>query len=635
MRAMILAPLAAAAFSALFLRRSKWGAAAVSIASAAFSLALAMSLLLSAEAPALAGGGFELFRLGSFGMKFGFLFDSISANMAFVVCFVGLLIHIFSVGYMDDDQSKGRFFAGLSFFMFSMTGIVLSDNLFMMFVFWEFVGFSSYMLIAHYAGTDYSKMASKKAFIANRVGDFGFLVGIIWCYYHLGTVNFSEMAEALKADPSKASTSIAMLLLCGFLGKSAQFPLQVWLTDAMAGPTPVSALIHAATMVAAGVFMVVRLGVAGVMTPEASSFVLFICALMAMCAGFWALGQTDIKKTLAYSTLAHLGLMGVAAGMGAYGIAMMHLTMHAFFKAALFLVAGSVIHACSHEQNMFRMGGLFRRMPLTGAAALLAACSTISVPYFAGYYSKEMILNLSYVRMLGGAPGEGFFSAAVFAMVFAAALLTPLYMGRLFFSVFLGAPRGEGAAKARESSLWMTLPLAVLGLFSLGGAWGVVYGLKWLGGRFGGMMPESAEAFMSGAEGWGHFHALVLQDSTVSILGWLVLCCTIAMLALAYLLYGRGRDKVDEHAPLLYRALERHGWFDDIYDWYVAKVQQRAAIFLNALDILLIQGFCVRGTAALASLAGGMFRAWHSSWVSAYVLWMAVAVVTAIAIFAY
>ena len=220
MWAMLLMPLFAAALSAFFLRKSKWGAAVVSVLSATFALVLAMGLLLG-ESGEASSKSVEIFRLGNFSINFGFLFDEISKNMVFVVCFVGWLIHIFSVGYMDKDDAKGRFFGGLSFFMFSITGIMLADNLFMMFIFWEFVGFSSYMLIAHYADTEYSKMASKKAFIANRVGDFGFLIGIIWCYHIFGTTEFGAIASALKANPSLALTPMALLLICGFLGKSA------------------------------------------------------------------------------------------------------------------------------------------------------------------------------------------------------------------------------------------------------------------------------------------------------------------------------------------------------------------------------------------------------------------------------
>ena len=251
-------PFLSAAVIALFLRRSPRAGTAVSVLSAGTVLAVALAAMFSCAPDSAFKGSYELFKLGGFSLNLGCLLDSLSRNMLFVVCFVGFLIHVFSVGYMDDDSAKSRFFAGMSFFMFSMTGIVLASNLFMMFVFWELVGFSSYALIAHYADTEASREASKKAFIANRVGDFGFLLGIIFCQAQFGTTDFSALAQIFQADPSQASTAMGLLILCGFLGKSAQFPLHVWLPDAMAGPTPVSALIHAATMVAAGVFMSMR-----------------------------------------------------------------------------------------------------------------------------------------------------------------------------------------------------------------------------------------------------------------------------------------------------------------------------------------------------------------------------------------
>lgn len=620
-------PLLSAAIIALFFRRSKWGGALVSILSATLVLAISSLMLLSENYGKVLPEGFEIFALGDLSVKFGFLLDSLSANMIFVVAFVGWLIHIFSVGYMNHDEAKGRFFGGLSFFMFSMTGIMLADNLFMMFIFWEFVGFSSYMLIAHYADTDYSKMASKKAFIANRVGDFGFLIGIIWCYWSLGTTSFEGISLALKANPELASTSMALLLLCGFLGKSAQFPLQVWLTDAMAGPTPVSALIHAATMVAAGVFMTVRLGLVGIMTPTSSAVMLFICALMAMCAGFWALGQSDIKKTLAYSTLAHLGLMGAAVGMGAYGVAMMHLTMHAFFKAGLFLVAGAVIYACHHEQNMFKMGGLFKKMPITALVAILLTCSIISVPFFAGYYSKEMILNISFVNAFG--EGATSFNKIVFTMILIAALLTPIYMGRLLWAVFFGKAQSESAEKAKEVSVFMSLPLVVLAIYSIAGAYGVVLQdkLLWIGGKMSGLIPSVSSSFMTEVRGWEHFHHVVESNNSVAVLGYAVLGFTLIAMILSYFVWGKGEDKLEKNLPSFYYILNKHGWFDDVYNYYIAKVQQRFAILLNALDLLLIQGICVRGSALLASLLGMGVDGIHKKWVSSYIVYMILGVI--------
>ncbi len=607
-------PLASALAIVLFFRTSKWGGAVISVASASICAGVMFSVL--------DGNSFKsshtLFALGDFAFNFGFTLDTIGANMLFVVCFVGLLIHVFSVGYMKDDDAKGRFFAGLSFFMFSMTGIVLASNLFMMFVFWELVGFSSYALIAHYADTDAAREASKKAFIVNRVGDFGFLLGIIFCWTYFGTTDFSELAEILKIAPDKASTLMGLLIMCGFIGKSAQFPLQVWLSDAMAGPTPVSALIHAATMVAAGVFMMVRLAYIGFLTPDVLNVVMLLGSLMAFCAGFWALGQNDIKKILAYSTLAHLGLMGAGIGLG-YGLAMFHLTTHAFFKAALFLVAGSVIFACHHEQDVFKMGGLFKKMPVTFVVALVAVLSIIAIPFFAGYYSKEAIITTAYVKAAQG----GTFEAVVFGLILVAAFLTPIYMGRLFFNVFFGAPHSEKSSHAKENGLFMTLPLIVLAVLSLVGGWAFVCP------KFSGVvMPKMASEFVS--DFIAKNTAWLESVKGVHEFEYLALALTFIGIVLAFIVYGgrNGRDSVELSLPKLYKILNKHGWFDDIYNWYVAKVQQRIAIFLATfVDLFLIELFCVRGFGVVCATIGQGLKKMHACSANSQVKWLVAGVV--------
>ncbi len=609
-------PLVAAAIIALFLRERKWAGAVVSVASALAVLVVAFMAITSSSETFVSSC--ELFKLGDFKMNLGYLFDSLARNMLFVVCFVGFLIHVFSVGYMDTDSSKSRFFAGLSFFMFSMTGIVLASNLFMMFVFWELVGFSSYALIAHYADTDVAKAASKKAFIVNRVGDFGFLLGIIFCQAEFGTTNFVELSQIFQLDPLRASTFMGILIMCGFLGKSAQFPLHVWLPDAMAGPTPVSALIHAATMVAAGVFMMTRLATIGFLTPEVLDVVTIFCATIAMFAGFWALGQRDIKKILAYSTLAHLGLMGVGVGIGC-GLAMFHLTTHAFFKAALFLVAGSIIHACHHEQDIFKMGGIFKKMPITSTVALLATLSIIAIPYFAGYYSKEAILVSTFTNAQNGAT----FESIVFTFVLIAAILTPIYMGRLFFNVFFGNPNSESAKKAKESSLFMTIPLMILAVYALAGAWGFVFNMNWAGGKMDCLIPASASTFIR--------QALVVHETSLSNVESLhafeifALVATFVGLVLAYLVYGgtKGYDVIAKKFPRLYNALYKHGWFDDLYDWYVAKVQQRIATLLATfVDLFLIELISVRGIGIVCAVIGQGFKRLHDASANSEIKWL-------------
>ncbi len=620
---LLLLPFASAAVIVLFLRRAKWLGAAVSTLSAAACFAIALAYLAGDNGQSVLKSTLPLFSLGGFTMNMGLLFDSLTANMIFVVCGVGFLIHVYSIGYMDDDPAKGRFFAGMSFFMFSMTGIVLASNLFMMFVFWELVGFCSYALIAHYADTSAAREASKKAFIVNRVGDFGFLLGIILTQYTFGTTDFVALSSILSATPEKASTLMGLLILCGFLGKSAQFPLQVWLGDAMAGPTPVSALIHAATMVAAGVFMMVRLSAVGLLTSDVLSVVLVLCSLMSFCAGLWALGQNDIKKILAYSTLAHLGMMGAGIGLGA-GLAMFHLTTHAFFKATLFLVAGSIIHACRHEQDIFKMGGLFKRMPITSVVALVATLSIIAAPFFAGNYSKETILATAFAK---SAEGDAVYNFA-FAMLLGAAFLTPVYMGRLFFNVFFGSPHCSAVENARESSLFMTVPLVILAVYSLGGAWGFVGDYSWLGGKFNALMPSASTAFIGGylaqhmqwLAGVGGMHSFEITASCITLLG----------LGVAFAVYGkpRGYDIVERRLPLLYKALNKHGWFDDVYNWYVAKVQQRLAILLATFaDLFIVELMCVRGLGIVCAVVGQGVKKLHDCSANSQVKWMVAGVV--------
>ena len=604
LRVILLTPLVAAIVSAFFFRRSRVVAPAISVAAAGVITVASLALLLGldpanptahATLPGFALGGFT--ELETFGLSI----DKNGATMLFVVTFVAFWIHVFSVGYMDDDKARGRFFAGLSVFMFSILGIILAENLFMTFIFWELVGFSSYMLIAHYFDTDYAAMASKKAFIANRVGDLGFLVGIILCYAQYGTTNFAEL-KALIAGGEMTFTSIGLLLMCGFLGKSAQFPLHVWLTDAMAGPTPVSALIHAATMVAAGVFFMVR--VFFLLTPEVLTTMLWLCAGMAALAGLAALGQTDIKKSLAYSTLSHLGFMGAAIGLGLPEIALLHMAMHAFFKATLFLCAGSLIHACHHEQDMTKMGGLLKKMPLTAAAFIVAGLSISAFPWFAGWYSKDMILSGAYLS--GNVPA--------FVALVIAALGTTLYVGRMFAMVFLGKAHGHGAEHAKESSPWMTIPLIVLGvIFSLGAGWFLagtpeVPALSWLGGKMNALFPAAATSAVSG--GYHELHEKLVAAGMVSPMFILGVVILVVGLGAAVLFYrtSTGEDKLRERSPALYKALE-YRYCDTLYAWYIAKVQQRFAMLVALFDTVLINLLAVRGVVAgIPAILGSVSR---------------------------
>ena len=608
----LLTPLASAVICALFFRRSRNGAPIVSVAAAGAILVFSVMLLLGLDsANPSASASLPGFTLGSFKEleTFGLMIDKNGATMLFAVSFVAFWIHVFSVGYMDDDKARGRFFTGLSVFMFSILGIVLAKNLFMTFIFWELVGFSSYMLIAHYFETDYAAMASKKAFIANRVGDLGFLVGIVLCYHLYGTTDFAQLAGTEK------STAVGMLLMCGFLGKSAQFPLHVWLTDAMAGPTPVSALIHAATMVAAGVFFMVR--VFFMLSDPVLDTMLWLCAGMAALAGLAALGQTDIKKSLAYSTLSHLGFMGAAIGLRMPEIALLHMAMHAFFKATLFLCSGSVIHACHHEQDMTKMGGLLKKMPITAAAFIVAGLSICAFPWMAGWYSKDMIISGAYLS--GNMPA--------FALLAFAALGTALYIGRMFVMVFLGKPHGHGAEHARESSVFMTLPLVVLGvIFSLGAGWSLVPAekLSWLGGKMNALFPQAATGSFSHA--YHDLHAKLAEQNLV--VPMLLLGIAILVVGLAFsMIYWRtsdGQDTLRRKHPMVFKALE-YRYFDTFYAWYIAKIQQRFAMFVALLDTVFISGLGMRAiVAGIPATIGSLIRRFvHTGNGAVSVFWIA------------
>jgi NADH-quinone oxidoreductase subunit L len=608
---LLLLPLASATVIALFLRRQGALAAGISTATAGAIAAIAIILLLHGERFEAA---VEWLRFGSFVVSLGIKFDDLAALMLFVVGFVGFLIHVFSLGYMHDDAARARFFGGLSIFMFSMLGIVLADNLFMIFIFWELVGFSSYMLIGHYHAKQSAADAAKKAFIVNRVGDFGFLLGIIMCYWANGTVNLTELGHQ-----HVSSNLIALLLFCGAVGKSAQMPLQIWLPDAMEGPTPVSALIHAATMVAAGIYMLCRVN--PLMGPDALNVIMWVGTATAFYAALCAIVQRDIKKVLAYSTLSQLGYMVAAFGLGALqvlpaeldllmeradgkalavtamistagiGAAMFHLTTHAFFKALLFLGSGSVIAGCHHEQDIFRLGGLRKRMPLTFLTFTIGVLAIIGLPGLAGFFSKDAILYLALEN-----------NPAVFVILAGTAVLTSFYMIRMWKITFFGEARSERAAHAHESGLAMTLPLIVLAALSVVGGYAGVFG------KLAGTVAE----FVPAAHGSAH--------------------TTILLVSLAVMLLGSGaawffypaatEDALESRSRVIFSGLT---WlrdsFDRAYDYYVAKVQQRFAMLLNFLEQIFLAGLLIRGFAGVVGLVGYGARALYTGSLHTYVYW--------------
>lgn len=590
----LLIPFVSALLITIFFRRCGNAAAAISVTAAFLVAFLSIYFLYSWDGLPI-HPYVSWFDLGGLTVNMGFLVDKNAAIMLLVVGFVAFWIQLFSIGYMKEDASKGRYFAGLSIFTFSMMGIILADNLIMLFVFWELVGFSSYALIVHYKDTEEASAASKKAFIVNRVGDFGFLVGIVFTYWHFGTVDLQALSLIVKINPSLVSSLIAFLLMCGFLGKSAQFPLQVWLPDAMAGPTPVSALIHAATMVAAGIYFLTRIFF--LIPHDILQLILWLGVLMAIYAGFCALAQNDIKRILAYSTLSQLGYMAAAVGLGYPGLALFHLSTHAAFKALLFLGAGSVINALHHEQNIFKMGGLVRRMPLTTitfAIGLLALCGVI---FTSGYFSKDAIIESSF-----------FVDKNICILLFFAAFLTSLYMGRLFWIAFFGAPNSINAEDAKESGFFSTLPLIILSICSLIAGYTVLW-------------PEQlSAAFLTELT---DVHHLVENASMTKIFLIYGSLTWILGLGISYFFYGCGaqKDRLAELMPKLFSFLRSKLWFDEIYDFYVARIQQRVANLLNFIDVVIISGLFVRGSAGIIGVLSLGGRSLHVGSLHVYVYW--------------
>jgi NADH-quinone oxidoreductase subunit L len=613
-------PLLSAATIALFLRRRGALASWISVGAAGAVAALALPLILgharfTSEA--------EWFHLGAFQVGFDLKFDDLAALMLFVVSFVGFFIHVFSLGYMRDDPAKARYFAGLSIFMFSMIGIVLAGNLFMIFVFWELVGFSSYLLIGHWYEKQSASDAAKKAFIVNRVGDLGFLLGIIACYWMNGTVNLGDLAAKSAHHSLVFSTAIPLLLFCGAVGKSAQIPLHVWLPDAMEGPTPVSALIHAATMVAAGIFMLCRIEV--LMVPQALTVISWVGALTAIYAAFCAITQRDIKKVLAYSTLSQLGYMVAAFGLGSIavsvsdinidaagkgtlsdwgtfetavgvGAAMFHLTTHAFFKALLFLCAGSVIVGCHHEQDIFKMGGLRQKLPLTFVAFTVGVLAIIGMPGLAGFFSKDAILYLALQN-----------NHAIFAVLAFTAVLTAFYMVRLWKLVFLGTPRSPEAEHAHEGGFTLTAPLVVLAALSLVGGYGFFF--ERIAGTVARLVPEAH----------GSAHTTILIVSLVVLL--------VGAGAALFLYKPAGEDSLQQKAPGLFTLLASKLWIDELYLYYVGKVQQRFALLLDFLEQVFLSGLIIRGLAGVVGFIGMGARALHVGNLHIYVYWFFLGVV--------
>ena len=487
--------------------------------------------------------------------------------MLVLVSGVGALIHIYSLGYMRDDPGKSRYFAALSLFMFSMLGIVLANNFVMMFIFWELVGLCSYLLIGHWFERDSAADAANKAFITNRIGDFGFMLGILMVWAATGSVVFDDIIPQTWRITSNPTflTICVLLIFCGAVGKSAQFPLHVWLPDAMEGPTPISALIHAATMVAAGVYMLVRVGFLVQASPVALGVIAWIGTITAVMAALIAIQQDDIKRILAYSTLSQLGYMIMAVGLASGEAAMFHLFTHAFFKALLFLAAGSVLVALHHEQNIWKMGGQGRNLFLTFVTFGIGMLALIGCPPFAGFFSKDAILSLAYNR-----------NPAIFGVALFTAFLTAFYMMRLFVVVFFGKPRSPAAKTSRESPTSMLVPLAVLALLSL----------------FGGF-----HFFAS------HFLTLPHEREAAAFIPGIALVAMLLGAAGAIILYRR---RIED--PLSINLLRHKFYFDELYRVLINATQGFLARVSGFIDRWIIDATIVRGSSGATWSFGALLR---------------------------
>jgi NADH-quinone oxidoreductase subunit L len=564
---------------------------------------------------------FSWIEAGDFSAAAGFVVDPLSATMMLVVTGVGFLIHLYSVGYMHGEDTRGyaRYFAYLNLFTFAMLILVMADNFLLLFVGWEGVGLCSYLLIGFwFQNADFAE-AGKKAFIVNRIGDFGFLIGIFLIFWSFGSVAFGDVLpraeEVLGGD---TALWIALFLFVGAVGKSAQIPLYVWLPDAMAGPTPVSALIHAATMVTAGVYMVARTHAIYELAPAVLGLVAGIGAATALFAATIGLVQTDIKKVLAYSTISQLGYMFLGVGVAAFGAGIFHLVTHAFFKALLFLGAGSVIHALDGEQDLRRMGGLRRRLPLTWMTMLAATLAIAGIPPLAGFFSKDEIL---WAAWDGG-------HRVLWAVGWVTAGLTAFYMFRLFFLTFHGAYRGDPDVErhAHDAPPSMAIPLSILAVLSVVGGWMGIPAV--IGERIGGignafehwLEPVFADAPAHGALGTEGVHAA--PGIEFGLMGASVAVALLGILG-AWQLYLRRPEVPRLIAARLrgpYQVLLHKYWVDELYDLVIVRPYRALSRFAwRVIDDGLIDGLGVRGTGALVKLGSRFTSGWETGRVPTYV----------------
>jgi NADH-quinone oxidoreductase subunit L len=561
----LIAPLVSTIVITLFTLR--WKALSSTISVVAVLVSFICSCLVFAHSASSAAQITWIDVAGALKVPIALTLDALSRTMVLLVSGVGALIHIYSLGYMREDQGKSRYFAALSLFMFAMLGIVLASNFVMLFIFWELVGFTSYVLIGHWFYRDAAADAANKAFITTRIGDFGFMIGILMIWTSTGSIVFAEIAPRMSGLTSYPTflMIVALLIFCGAVGKSAQFPLHVWLPDAMEGPTPISALIHAATMVAAGVYMLVRVAFIIQASQTALLIVAWIGTLTAVMAALIATQQDDIKRILAYSTLSQLGYMIMAVGLASSEAAMFHLFTHAFFKALLFLAAGSVIVMLHHEQNIWKMGGLSKKLPITFVTFGVGALALIGCPPFSGFFSKDAILALAYEH-----------NTPIFAVALFTAFLTAFYVIRMAVIAFFGNPRSDIARESRESPPVMIMPLILLALLATLGGFG----------------------FFA-----RNFLALPVENHIASFVPALAVIALIAGSGLAVAIYRQ-----QETDPVDVKLLRHKFYFDEFYSWLIHWTQELLARVAAFVDRWIIDAGAVGGSSRGTWGVGALLR---------------------------
>jgi NADH-quinone oxidoreductase subunit L len=541
-------------------------------------------------------------------VPWGVMMDPLTAVMLFVVTGVGFLIHVYSTGYMGHEGGYYRFFGYLNLFMFSMLTLITANNLLLLFVGWEGVGLCSYLLIGFYFLKKSASDAGKKAFIVNRIGDAGFILGLFLMLATLGTIQFTEIGPAIAAGHFEmgdaALTAIALLLFVGATGKSAQIPLYVWLPDAMEGPTPVSALIHAATMVTAGVYMIARTNAVFSMAPKALAVVAVVGCVTSIFAATMGLVQNDIKRVLAYSTVSQLGYMFLACGVGAFTAGVFHLMTHAFFKALLFLGSGSVIHALSGEQDMRKMGALWDKIPKTARTFLIGSIAIAGIPPLAGFFSKDAILGHAFES-----------NKFLWLLGFITAGMTAFYMFRLVNMTFFGNSRVDHEAEhhLHESPSSMTVPLIILALLSIVGGW-----IGWpesLGGsdRFSKFLePVMAKHAEAGAEAASQASSGASMEYVLMLLSVLVACFGIWLAYRWYIQRPEVPGKIEARFPFLYKLLYNKYYVDQLYDAMFVNRVKDLALTLGAFDLTFINGLGVDGAGWVTRITSRISAIWDS-----------------------